>query len=56
MLQQARHAHFLADNQLLVNFIDGNDLSDSPDWGITPFTQLVKTLLAGSSSSLQRIR
>jgi hypothetical protein len=49
------YVHYLVDNQLLVNFTNGVDLFDPPDWRITPFTQLVRTPLAGISSSVHRI-
>ncbi|KAG2557912.1 hypothetical protein PVAP13_8NG257207 [Panicum virgatum] len=49
-------AHLLVDNQLLVNYINGSDHSNPPDWKIKPFTQVVTNLLAGTSTTIHKIR
>jgi hypothetical protein len=48
---QAVDVHFLVDNQLLVNFINGPDSSNPLDWRITPYTSTDKKFLAGSNST-----
>jgi hypothetical protein len=46
----------LSDNQQLVHFLNGADLSNPPDWRIKPYTQMISSLLAGTSSSIRKIR
>jgi hypothetical protein len=42
-------------NQQLVHFLNGADLSNPPDWRIKPYTQMISPLLAGTSSSIRKI-
>jgi hypothetical protein len=49
-------AHFLVDNQLLVNYINGSDHYNPPNWRIKPFTQVVDTLLAGTTTTVLKIK
>ena len=50
------NAHLLVDNQSIVNYINGSDHSNPPDWKIKPFTQEVTNLQAGTSTTIHKIR
>ena len=52
---ELQDAIFLSDNQQLVHFLNGADLSNPPDWRIKPYTQMISPLLAGTSSSIRKI-
>jgi ribonuclease HI len=43
-----QHVNIFTDNQLLVNCINGANLSDPPDWQIKPFTQTIIASLQDS--------
>jgi hypothetical protein len=48
--------HLLVDNRLLVNYINGLDHSNPPDWTVIPFTQTVNNLLPGTTMTVHKIR
>jgi hypothetical protein len=43
---ELQDATLLFDNQQLVHFLNGADLSNPPDWRIKPYTQRISSLLA----------
>jgi len=53
---QCRNTTILSDNQQLVYFLNGVNLSNPPDWRIKPFTQFTANLLSGTSSQVHRIK
>jgi len=46
----------LSHNQQLVHFLNGADHSNPPDWTIKPYTQIIYSLLAATTSSIRKIR
>ena len=52
---QGHQKTLLSDNQQLVNFLNGSNLSNPPDWIIKPYTQITATLLLGTNLVVRRI-
>jgi hypothetical protein len=50
------NVNFISDNRQLVNFLNGSDLSNPPDWRIKPFTKMVTSSAAVADSSIHRIK
>jgi hypothetical protein len=53
---ELQDATLLSDNQQLVHFLNGADLSNPPVWRIKPYTQIISSLLADTSSSICKTR
>jgi ribonuclease HI len=50
------NTNLLSDNQQLVHFLNGADLSNPPDWRIKPYTHIISSLMAGTNSIVRKIR
>ena len=46
----------LSDNQQLVHFLNGSNLSNPPDWRINQYTQVTTNLLTGSNLAVRKIK
>jgi ribonuclease HI len=53
---QCRNTIILSDNQQLVHFLNGANLSNPPDWRIKSFTQIAANLLSATTSQVRRIK
>jgi len=53
---QSHQATLLLDNQQVVHFLNGPNLSNPPDWRIKPYTQITATLLSETDSVVRRIK
>jgi hypothetical protein len=52
---QLSHTTFLSDNQQLVRFMNGADLSNPPDWRMKPFTQIIRNSTRQTNASILHI-
>jgi ribonuclease HI len=52
---QLHHTTLLSDNQQLVHFLNGSDLSHPPDWRMKPYTQIISSTLPGTTTAIRKI-
>lgn len=52
---QLININFLSDSQGLVQFLNGFDISNPPNWRIKPFTQIIRNYTQGRSTSILNI-
>jgi len=52
---QLHHTTLLSDNQQLVHFLNGSDLSHPPDWRMKPYTQIISSTLSGTTTAIRKI-
>jgi len=53
---QSHQATIFSDNQQVVHFLNGPNLSNPPDWRIKPYIQITVALLSGTNSVVRRIK
>ena len=52
---QGHQKTLLSDNQQLVNFLNGSNFSDPPDWKIKPYIQITASLLSRTNLVVRTI-